>query len=355
MKNFKIMQICFATAFLIIGTFAATTFSQTKPTPKPTAKPTPKPPIKPTATSPPKAVATPTPKPKKQIIVSVASGRVRSEPNTQSETLKFADIGTVFTVISDKNNWSKIEVSDDKEGWISNTITTKYDDANRGKIYQEIAEKYLKQKNLDIKTARELLKFIPKAADEARTYEIGGDLRLKRLFVLRAALDSIPPDKSDKSPYKEFLKDNEEEVVYSEPAGRWYIRSDVFWELRSRYSEHKVGDEIAWQAALNPILGECEGYINCHIYALRATVGEYLNFYSNGKYSKEALNNLTNLLAPITADAKVRQVYYSPNDTSDRAEFNRLLTELRAIVAKLVYIEKNKTLAQIETIAEGYR
>lgn len=334
MKNFRLKQIN-VIAFLIFGTFAATTFSQAKPSTEPTA--------------------TPAPKPKKQLIVNVTSGRVRVAPNVQSETLKTADIGTVFNVIDEKNNWSNIELSDDKDGWISNSITTKYDDSKRGKIYQDIAEKYLKRDKLDLKSAGELLKFLPKAADEARTYEIGGDLRLKRLFVLRAALDSIPFDKADKSPYKEFLKENEDEVVYSEPAGKWYVRSNAFWELHSRYAPHKVGDEIAWQASLNPIPGECEGYINCHIYLLRATAGEYLNFYPNGKHSKEALNNLTNFLEPLTADASVKQVYYAANDTSDRAEFNKLLTELRAVVAKLAHVEKAKTLAQIQTIAEGYR
>ena len=345
MNNFRIMRInlSFAIAFLMFGAFAVTIFSQTKPAAKPTATPTSK------------TVATLAPKPKKQVIINVTSGRVRSAPNVQSETLKIVDIGTVFNVIGEKNNWSNVELSTDKDGWISNTITTKYDDKQRGTIYQELAEKYLKKYKLDIKTAGELLKFLPKAADEARTYEIGGDLRLKRLFVLRSALDSIPFDKSDSPPYKEFLKENEDEVVYSEPAGKWYVRSNVIWELHSRYAAHKIGDEIAWQAALNPIPGECEGYVNCHIYSLRATSGEYLNFYPGGKHSKEALNNLTNLLEPLTADANVKKVYYSANDTSDRAEFNKLLTELRAIVAKLVYVEKNKTLAQIETIAEGYR
>lgn len=332
-----------AIAFLMFGAFAATTFSQTKPAAKPTATPESKP------------VSTPLPKPDNRIIVNVTSGRIRSQPNVGSETLKLADIGTVFTVISEKNNWSNVELSEDKNGWVSNTITAKYDDSKRGKIFQEIAEKYLKRDNLDLKTAGELLRFLPKAADEARTYEIGGDLRLKRLSVLRSALDSIPFDKTDTSPYKEFLKENENEVVYSEPAGKWYVRSDVFWELQSRYAPHKIGDEIAWQAALNPIPGECEGYINCHIYILRATAGEYLNFYPNGKHSREALKNLTNLLEPLTADSSVKRVYYAANDTSDRAEFNKLLTELRAIVAKLVYVEKNKTLAQIQTIAEGYR
>lgn len=116
-------------------------------------------------------------------------------------------------MIDEKNNWSNIELSDDKNGWISNTITTKYDDSKRGKIYQDIAEKYLKKDKLDLKSASQLLKFLPKAADEARTYEIGGDLRLKRLLVQRAALDSIPFNKAGSPPDREFLKENEDEVV----------------------------------------------------------------------------------------------------------------------------------------------
>ena len=124
---------------------------------------------------------------------------------------------------------------------------------------------------------------------------------------MRSALDSIPFDKTDSSPYKEFLKENADEIIYDEPSGKWNVRSDVFWELYNRYSAHKIGDEIAWQAALNPLPGECEGYINCHIYLLRAKAGEYLNFYPNGKHSKEALDDLTNLLAPLTADASAKK------------------------------------------------
>ena len=52
-----------------------------------------------------------------------------------------------------------------------------------------------------------------------------------------------------------------------------------------------------------------------------------------------------------------KKIYTGPSDVSDRAEFNRLLAELRTIVSKLPFSEseKQKTIQQINQIAEGYR
>jgi hypothetical protein len=88
---------------------------------------------------------------------------------------------------------------------------------------------------------------------------------------------------------------------------------------------------------------------------LRATDGEYLNFYPNGKYSKKALANITNLLEPIIADLGGKSVYAPPTDISDRAEFNRFLTELRTIISKMPDVDKTKTLQQINQLGEGYK
>lgn len=299
---------------------------------------------------------TPTPESlKKQIVVNVTSARVRTQPNLQSETLQYAKIGTIFNVSDENKTWSQVALSGEKSGWISNSITERYSDTKRPEIFQKLAEKYLSKKDLDLTAAAEVLEFLPKAADAARTFEKGGELRLKRLLLLSRILKTIPANKQDKSPNKELLERFADEIVYSEPAGQWYVRASVFWELRNRYSKHKIAEEIAWKAAQNPLPGECEGYINCHIYMLRATQAEYLNFYPNGKYSKEALLILTNYLAPLAVDAKRKEVYYAANDTSDRAEFYRLLTELRAIVSRLAHLEKHKTLAQIQTVADGYK
>ncbi|MCB1025596.1 MAG: hypothetical protein KDB79_14460 [Acidobacteria bacterium] len=54
-------------------------------------------------------------------------------------------------------------------------------------------------------------------------------------------------------------------------------------------------------------------------------------------------------------DSAGKNVYTTASDISDRADFNRLLTELRAIVSKTSSVEKARVLSQIEKIAEGYR
>ncbi|MGI8670260.1 MAG: SH3 domain-containing protein, partial [Aridibacter sp.] len=227
-----------------------------------------------------------------EIVVSVMGGRIRSEPNLQGKILKESTIGAKFTVLEEKNGWSKIELKKAVEneeaetGWIANSITAKFDSAKPGVLYQQITDKYFKKESMDFRTAKELVEFLPRAADEAKTFEVGGDLRLKKLTALSNALKAIPIDKKDNSPYKEFLEKYKSEIVYSEPSAQWYVRSDNSWQLHQRYKDYKIGEEMAWQAAGNPIPGECEGYINCYLYALRVTNGEYLNFYPNGKYSR---------------------------------------------------------------------
>ena len=116
-----------------------------------------------------------------------------------------------------------------------------------------------------------------------------------------------------------------------------------------------AGEKIAWEAAKNPLPGECEGYVNCYLFMLRMTDGEYLNFYPNGEHASEALRNIIQLLEPIASDANAKKVYNDPTDVSDRAEFNSLITELRVIVSRLPNTEKEKAQQQLKKIAEGFK
>jgi hypothetical protein len=160
----------------------------------------------------------------------------------------------------------------------------------------------------------------------------------------------------NESPYKNFTDKNADEIVYSDPSAEWYVNSNLLWELHAKHKSAKpLGEQIAWQAAQTTLAGECEGYINCYIYKMRITDGEYLNFYPNGKYSRQALLNITSFLEPINQDSDQKAVYTGPSDISDRAEFNKNLAELRTIISKTPYIEKQKTIAQINRIAEAFK
>lgn len=290
-----------------------------------------------------------------QVIVSAASARLRSEPNANASVISTLNFGKILPVAETNASWYRVNFGSDKSGWISKQIAIDFSDARRAEIYQKIVAKYFKSK-MDFATAAQIFNFLTDATAEVKNPNAQADLSFKRLQALGAALKAIPFGKGEaENPYKTFLKTNEKEVVYSEPSGEWFVRSDVFWETHAKYKDSPVGEEIAWLAAQTPLPGECEGYVNCYIYLLRVTDGEYLNFYPSGKYARKSIQNITSLLEPIVADLKTKTVYAAPGDISDRAEFNRLLTELRQIISKVPFVEKARTVQQINQIGEGFR
>ena len=307
-----------------------------------------------------KPIVTPTPKPvlNQKVIVSVISGHIRSEPNLNSSAVRSLQVGAILSVWEKQTDWYKVSFAEGQNihnGWLAKTNVTDFNFALRDEIYQNIADKNFKKDAMDFAAAAELFDFLTNAQQEIEAEKLLADLSFKRLMTLKAALKSVPNDKAQENPYREFLQKNGAEIIYSEPSAAWYVRLDDFWQLHSRYKNLPIAEEIAWQAANNPIAGECEGYINCHLYKLRTTFGEYLNFYPNGKYSQEALARFYDFLQPMATDAKAKAVYYAASDTSDRAECNKFLNELRMIISKVPHSEKSNAVQQITQIAEGYR
>lgn len=325
-----------------------------KTTPKATPKATPK--VAPTAKATPKPTPKTTPKPveQAQVIVGVTSARLRSEASTSSETLQFLKIGATYPMVEKTATWYKIKAGD-KTGWISNTVSQQFVPANRAEIYQAISAKYFKQQSMDFATASQLYDFLTIVEKQVNNSRQQADLGFKRLLALQAALKKIPMDKQDKEPYKSFVKNKDNVIVYSDPSAEYYVISGLFWDLHEKHKGTPIGEDIAWAAAQNYLPGECEGYVNCYLHSLRVTRGEYLNFYPAGKHSKKALTEIGGFLEPLVADTSERSVYTGPGDISDRAEFNKMLAEMRAIISKSPYPEKSKPLQQIKVLAEAYR
>ncbi len=290
-----------------------------------------------------------------QIIVTATDSRIREQPNANAPQLSLVRIGKLLPVLEKNGAWHRVNYEGEKSGWISKTTTRDYETDNRDLIYQDIADKYLKNKSLDFASAAEVSDFLRTAQALARKDETKADLGLKRLQLLARAMRAVPNGKGAAFPYKTFLQAHEKEVVYSEPSATWLVRSDVFWELHSKYMQSAIAEDIAWAAAKNTIPGECEGYINCQLYMLRAMEGEYLNFYPNGKYSRLALEVVTVSLGVMAADLNNKATFTPLADISDRAEFNRFLTELRTIISKVSDADKAKSLQHINLLGEGYK
>ena len=310
----KIALLCVGVSvFVLFGIFgdagSAQTMRSSKPTPTPKKSSTPKgmaPRKSPTPAKPrpgykpappvvrPTPKTTPKPPESEQMIVTATSARLRSNPNTSSETLKHLNIGAVYAVVEKNAQWFKVN-ADDSSGWVSNTVSQTFTTAKRGDTYAAIAGKYFKQQSMDFATSAQLYEFLTRAEKEVSNRRQQADLSYKRLLALQTALKKIPMDKQGKDPYKAFVKGTDKLVVFSEPSAEYYVISDHFWDLHEKYKDLPLGEEIAWTAAQNPHPGECEGYINCYLFLIRATHGEYLNFYPAGKYSKKALSDTLGL------------------------------------------------------------
>lgn len=356
-----------AATFLAFG-FApivesAQTKAQIKPSPTPTKKkttPTPKPKV----TSMPKTSPTPAATPAKeipQVIATAAGARVRSQASTSSSEVRRVKLGTLIKVLEKTpKDWYRIEIPNKPKnvvGWMSGQVADDWDANKREDVYRRIVEKNYKPEGMSFLDASEVYEFLAKSQNELKGSKLLPDFAYKQLIALRQTLKAIPEGKDNENPYKTFLKMNEKSVVFSEPSGEWYIRSEIIWDLQKKHANSPIAEEIAYIGAGNPLPGECEGYINCYLFTLRETDGRYLSLYPNGKRAAESLKNIQNQLDPIVADLSDKKVYNGPTDVSDRAEFNRLIAEIRTIVSQLFLaeFEKQKTIQQLNQIAEGFR
>jgi hypothetical protein len=292
-----------------------------------------------------------------QIIVTDVSARLRNQARANAAEVSRVKLGTVLRVTEKNPAWYRVQYSTGGKtasGWISANAVHDLNAGTREEVYRQIVERNYKP-GMDFAAAAELVDFMTSVNGELGKSDVAAELELKRLLLMRDALRKIEPGQSEQSPYREFLKKYEKSVVYSEPAGAWHVASNLFWDLHAKYQKSPIAERIAWEAAQNPLPGECEGYVNCYLFYARMTSGEYLRLHPRGMRASEALRELTNWLEPIAADASQKIVYQGPVDVTDRAEFNNLLAELRTIVSRLALTEKEKTLQQIKQIAEAYR
>jgi hypothetical protein len=297
---------------------------------------------------------------------------LREEPSVSANNLGQIKLGTPVrssertpgkqTLGNREDFWHKIETAatadgKSKKGWIFGGFLRPLPADKRETVYREIAEERAAAAGKNFSNNVELYEFLTRIAPELKTPNAAATLGLARLRALRAALAEIPIEKQNEPLYKNFIVAQDKNIVYSEPSGQWYVRSEMFWNLSKKYKQTlpEFAERAAWEAAENPLPGECEGYLNCYLYLMNTTYGAYLQAFPRGAHGKEALKTLNEWLAPIAADARKKEVYSAPADVSDRAEFNQSIADLRVVISKTGFFEKDVVLRQLSQIAEGYR
>ena len=294
-------------------------------------------------------------------IVTGTSVRVRSEPNTSGQEITSLSFGAIVKssgrspkkdkIGNKEDYWYKVTTEDKKSGWVFGGFLMNYDEKRREGIFLIIASDRLKSSTADFDDYVDLVNFLTNVTEQVKEQNNVAELELYKLQALAKSLEKIPADKQNQSLYKSWTDKHSEKIVYSEPAGQWFVRAKLFWDLSERYRTLQISDRIAWAAANTPLPGECEGYLPCHIFYLRVTLGEYLKLYPSGKYVTRTVEEMSVYLAPMVNDSGI---YTGPEEAAERAEMKKHLAELRSFVQGTNSSKKVTVLNHIDKILNAY-
>jgi hypothetical protein len=180
----------------------------------------------------------------------------------------------------------------------------------------------------------------PKLSEAGRA-----ELELARLQALARAASAIPFDNPHAEPYGSWIRSQGENLVYSDPAGQWFVANKLYWDGARKYRSLPIGDAFAWAGAEAPIPGECEGYLPCALSMVRMSFGEYLALYPKGKHAADALGGILGFAEGVTDGTNS---YTS--EPGDRADIVALTTELKKIVEKTSEAKTKEALAALDKI-----
>jgi hypothetical protein len=296
-------------------------------------------------------------------IVTAAGVRLRERPDTDAAEVARLQLGAVVDVQERSAEKSKAGASEDywylvsgpggARGWVFGGLTAPFAAARRDEIYLKLANERLSNTAATFADLSELVRFLGRATREVTARGSLAELELLRLEALARSLASFSIQDQDKPPYKSWTAEHEREIVYSEPAGQWYVRAELFWDLQRKYAGLPVAERAAWQAAQTPLPGECEGYLPCHLALQTMTNGQYLKLYPRGPHADAALAGIAELLRQVSEDLRGRNpVYDVPRE--DRAEFRKTVATLRAQIAAASSPKKAQMLKQLDAIARRF-
>lgn len=290
----------------------------------------------------------------RQKITTASAVRARTAPQVAAEEVTRLKLGTILSAVArsgeeaevgaKKDYWYRVQLPSGGSAWVFGGLLADYEPARRAEISRRIIDERLKAEQLSFEDGVDLYNFASAAAASASAPDARAEFELLRLLALGRSVASMPFDQRERPPYRDWYKAHEQEIVYSEPSASWLVRSELFWQLERKVHGTPAGERVAWEAAQNPLPGECEGDEVCHFLYLYDTEGRYLGLYPNGSHASEALKNLTEALASPDLESMLRSRGGDKYLAEQRAALRKALADLRLVVPKTSGPEKEPLL-----------
>jgi hypothetical protein len=299
-----------------------------------------------------------------KLIVTAAGARLRERPETAAAETGRLQLGAVVEELersaekskvgSSEEFWHLVSAPGGARGWVFGGLVSPFDPARRDAVYLKLAGERLANSAATFADLSELVLFLERAAREVKARQVLAELELARLVALARSLASVPLEDLGRQPFKAWVDERGKEIVYSEPAGQWYVRAELFWALQRRYAGLPVAERAAWEGAQTPVPGECEGYVPCYLYMEMETNGKYLKLYPRGAHADAALEALSEMLGHIVGGMRESSSPYEV-PRADRANFRRSVAALRAQLALVPAAKRARVSGQLDAIAKHFR
>ncbi|HEX8354909.1 MAG TPA: SH3 domain-containing protein [Pyrinomonadaceae bacterium] len=299
----------------------------------------------------------------RSLITSASGVRLREGPDAAAAEVGRLQLGLVVEELersaakakvgSSEAHWHLVSAPGGARGWVFGSLVAPFDPARRDEIYVKLSSERVANAAATFADLAELVRFLDRAAKEVRRRDALAELELNRLVALARSLASFSIEEQEKPPYKPWVTEHEAEIVYSEPAGQWYVRAELFWNLQQKYGGLPVAERAAWEAARTPLPGECEGYLPCYLYLETETNGRYLKLYPRGPHADAALAELSEFFGRVTEDLSgSNPVFEVPRE--DRADFRKNVAALRAQLAQVPAAKKARLLGRLDAVARRF-
>jgi len=294
-------------------------------------------------------------------ITTVSAMRVRKTPQITADEMLRLKLGTVVTAVARSANqetvgektdyWYRVNLQNGQTGWVFGGLLLDYSATRRQELLRQIIDARLKAENTDFGDRREIYNLAASSVKEAKDLNARAEFELLQLLALAGWARSFRDDLKDKSPYREWLKAHESEVIPNEFGGAYNLRSELLWKLEKKYHGVPIADRIAWEAAQNPQPSDCEGDEVCHFFIAEGAI-KYLGVHPNGTHAAEALKYLTETLT----DDVIRRANDKGGDKyviEERTALKQKLANLRLVLAKTSAPEKTELLTKLQRVTPG--
>ena len=291
-------------------------------------------------------------------ITTVSAMRVRKAPQVTAEEVTRLKLGTVVNAIARSSNqdtvaektdyWYRVNLSNGQTGWLFGGLLLDYTLSRRQELLRQIIEARLKAENTDFADRQEIYNLASNSIKDTNDPNTRAEFELLKLLALAGSAAAFPDNLQDKSPYREWRKAHDADVIPNEFGGGYNLRSDLLWDLEKKYHSLPIADRIAWEAARNPQPSDCEGDEVCHFFRLEGEV-KYLSVHPNGAYAAEAIKDLSETFT----DEVVRRANDKGGDryaVEERAALRKVFTSLRNALAKTSVAEKIELLKRLNRV-----